>query len=69
MVIVLPSLTYGSEVWKWNDSEQAKIRTVEMSYLRATCGLTVMERTSGEEIYRKSGRAEKEQGVNFGVAE
>ena len=31
--IVLPTLTYGSETWTWNEAQQSRIRAVEMSYL------------------------------------
>lgn len=37
--IILPTLTHGCEVWKWNEAEQAKIRGMEMSYLRAASGI------------------------------
>ena len=40
--IVVPMLAYGSEVWKWNGAEQSKIRAVEMMYLRAVIGVTVL---------------------------
>lgn len=31
--IILPTLTYGNETWKW-ESEQFKVRAVETNYLR-----------------------------------
>ena len=40
---VLPTLVYGSEVWKWNAAEQSKIRAVEMTYLRPDAGVTRLD--------------------------
>ncbi len=39
--IPLPSLTYGSENWTWNGVQQSRLRAVEMSYLRGSCGVSV----------------------------
>ena len=38
--IVLPTLTYGSETWTWNEAQRSRIRAVEMSYLKGACGIT-----------------------------
>ena len=67
--IVLPTLTYGSEVWKWNVAEQSKIRAVEMTYLRAGAGITRLDRVSNEEVYEGYGMMDKASGVNCGVVE
>ena len=53
--ITLAMLTYGSEVWKWNEMEQSKVRAVEMSYLRTARGVTYMDGVSNEEAYRSFG--------------
>ncbi len=37
-LILLPTLTYGSENWTWNGAQQSIVRAVEMSYLRGACG-------------------------------
>ena len=67
--IVLPTLSYGSEMWKWNTSDQSKIRAVEMTYLRAGVGVTRMDRISNEEVYERYGMAEEKPGVDCGVVE
>ena len=38
--ILLPTLTYGAELWTWNQQERSKIQAVEMSYLRSSLGVT-----------------------------
>ena len=38
--ILLPTLTYGSELWTWGQQERIKIQAVEMSYLRSALGVT-----------------------------
>lgn len=48
--IIVPTLTYGSELWKWNEAEQSKVRAVEMTYLRAGCGVTRLDRMRNEEV-------------------
>ena len=67
--IVLPTLTYGSELWKWNAAEQSKIRAVEMNYLRTAMGITRMDRVSNTEVYEHFGMTERAVGVNCGVVE
>ena len=47
--IILPTLAYGNEVWKWNEAEQSRVMAVEMSY-RAAAGVTLMEGVSNEEV-------------------
>ncbi len=37
--ILLPTLTYGSETWTWNGTQQVRVRAVEMSDLRRACGV------------------------------
>lgn len=67
--IVLPTLTYSIEVWKWNVAEQSKIRAVEITYLRAGAGVTRLDRVRNEEVYEGYGMADKASGVNCGVVE
>ncbi len=31
--IIIPTLTYASETWAWNESQRSKGQAVEMSYL------------------------------------
>ena len=67
--IVLPTLTYGSETWTWNEAQQSKIRAVEMDYLRGACGVTRLERESNERIYNRYGMSERGVGMECGVIE
>ena len=67
--IVLPTLTYGSETWTWNEAQQSKIRAVEMDFLRSACGLTRLERESNERIYSRYGMSERGVGMKCGVVE
>ena len=46
-------MTYGSEVWKWNEAEQTKIRAVEIKYLRAVSGVTIPGRMRNEGFQTK----------------
>ncbi len=38
--ILLPTLTYGSENWTWNEAQQWRVCAVEMSYLKGACGVS-----------------------------
>lgn len=68
-IIILPTLTYGSEVWTWNVAEQSKIRAVEMTYLRSVLGVTRWDQTRNEVVYKRFGMSEKASGVDCGVVE
>ena len=67
--IILPTLTYGSEVWKWNAAQQSQIRAVEMTYLRGALGRTRWDRMRNQDVYESFGMSEKAMGVNCGVVE
>lgn len=40
-------------MWKWNEAEWSTVRIVEMSYLRAVSGVTLMDRVRNEEVYER----------------
>jgi hypothetical protein len=42
-VIAAPMLTYGSENWALNRSENGKMETAEMCFLRHVCGYTLTD--------------------------
>ena len=67
--IVLPTLTYGSETWTWNDAQQSRVQAVEMSYLRGACGVTRWDRERNESVYERFGMSEKGIGIDCGVVE
>ena len=67
--IVLPTLTYGSETWTWNEAQQSRIQAVEMSYLRGACDVSRWDRERNESVYERFGMEEKGRGINCGVVE
>ncbi len=67
--VLLPTITYGSETWSMREGEMSKIRAVEMSFLRAASGISIIERVSNERIYENFGMSEKKEGIKCGVVE
>ena len=67
--ILLPTLTYGSELWTWGQQERSKIQAVEMSYLRSALGVTRWDEVGNEEVYRRFGMSERGVGMECGVVE
>ncbi len=41
--IIVPTLSYVSERWTWNEGQRSGIQAIEMSYLGVVCGLNRME--------------------------
>ncbi len=41
--LILPTLTYASQTWTWNESLRSRVQAVEMSYLRSACGVSRMD--------------------------
>ncbi len=46
--VMVPTLTYASETWAWNESQRSRVQAVEMSYLRSTCGVNRIDGMSNE---------------------
>ncbi len=46
--VIVPTLTYTSETWAWNESQRPRVQAVEMSYLRSACGVSRMDGMSNE---------------------
>ncbi len=67
--ILLPILMYGSETWTWNRGQRLRVRAVEMSYLRGTCGVTRWHAESNESVDDRCGMGSHVNGVNCGVVE
>lgn len=67
--ILLPTLTYGSEPWTWNTSQQSRVCALEMSYLRSVCGVTRWDELSNECVYERCGMSPYADGVQCGVGE
>ncbi len=49
--IIVPTLTYASETWAWNESQRFRVQAVEMSYLRSARGVSRMDGISNESVY------------------
>ncbi len=49
--VIVPTLTYASKTWAWNESQRSVVQAVEMSYLRSACGLSRMDGMSNESVY------------------
>ncbi len=67
--ILLPTLTYGSENWTWNGAQQSRVRAVEMSYLRGTCGVIRWDGVSTESVYKRCGMRGHGSGVGCSVVD
>ncbi len=67
--VILPTLSYASEIWTWNAAQQSRIRAVEMSYMRGACGVSRWDRESNEDMYRRFGMSETAVGMDCGVVE
>ena len=67
--IIVPTLTYASETWAWNERQRSRIQAVEMSYLRNACGVRRMDGESNESVYERFGMSSRGEGVKCGVVE
>ncbi len=55
ITVIVPTLTYASETWSWNESQRFRVQAVEMSYLRSACGVSRMDGVSNESVYKHFG--------------
>ncbi len=53
--IIVPTLTYASETWTWNESQRSRVQAMEMSYLRSACRVSRMDGMSNESVYKHFG--------------
>ncbi len=49
--VIVPTLTYASETWVWNEGQRSGVQAVEMSYLRSACRVSRMDGMSNESVY------------------
>ncbi len=42
--VILPTLSYASEIWTWNAAQQSHVQVVEMSYMQGACCVSRWER-------------------------
>ncbi len=67
--IMVPTLTYASEMWAWNESQTSRVQAVEVSYLRSACGVSRMDGMSNESVYECFGMCHGGEGKKCGVVE
>ncbi len=67
--VIVPTLTYASETWAWNESQRSRVQAVEMSYLRSACGVSRMDGVSNESMYECFGMSHVGVGKKCGVVE
>jgi len=67
--VIVPTITYASETWVWNESQRSRIQAVEMSYLRTACGVSRLDGESNESVYNRFGMTSRGEGMKCGVVE
>ncbi len=67
--IIVPTLTYASETWTWNESQRSRVHAVEMSSLRSACDVSRMDGVSNESVYQCFGMCHMGEGKMCGVVE
>ncbi len=68
--IIIPTVTYEIETWKWNKCKRSTIQVFKMNYLRSGCGVNKMGGESNENVlYIRFGVACKGAGMRCGVVE
>ncbi len=53
---IVPTLTYASETWAWNESQRSRVQAVEIIYLGSACGVSRMDGMSTESVYEHGGK-------------
>ncbi len=53
--VIVPTLTYASETWAWNESQRSRVQAVEMSYLMSACSMRRMDGMTNESVYERFG--------------
>ncbi len=66
---VVPTLTYASETWAWNESQRSRVQAVEMSYLRGACGVSRMDGMSNDGVHKRFEMCHVGEGKKCGVVE
>ncbi len=67
--VIVPTLTYASETWAWNESQRSRVQVVEKSYLKSACGVSRMDGMSNEGVYKRFGMCHVDKGKKCGVVE
>ena len=53
--VIVPTVTYGSELWSMKTGERQKLNVFEMKCLRSMCGVTRLDRLRNEEVRERTG--------------
>ncbi len=67
--VIVPTLTYASETWAWDECQRSRVQAMEMSYLRSACGVSTMDRMSNESVYDHFGMCHMGKRKKCGVVE
>ncbi len=67
--VIVPTLTYASETWAWNESQRSGVQAVEMSYVRSACCMSRMDGMSNESVCERFGMCHVGEGKKCGVVE
>ncbi len=67
--VIVPTLTYASKIWTWNESQRSRVQAVEICYLRSACGVSIMDGMSNESVYDRPGMRHMDEGKKCGVVE
>ena len=62
--VIVPTVTYGSELWGMKEKERKKLNVFEMRCLRSMCGVSRWDRIRNEVVRERTGvRKELADGV------
>ncbi len=67
--VIVPTLTYTSKTWAWNESQRFRVQAVQMSYLRSACGVSRMDGMSKGSVYEHFGMCHVGEGKKYGAVE
>ncbi len=67
--VIVPTLTFASETWAWNESQRSRVQAVEMSYLMSACCMRRMDGMNNESVYECFGMCHVGEGKKCAVVE
>ena len=53
--VIVPTVTYGSELWGMKERERQRLNVFEMRCLRSMCGVSRLDRLRNEEVRERTG--------------